>query len=341
MPHQDSIAGLTLDQAEGIDPFAGAADLMPGEGFASAIASATTPEHAATKRQGPTLATPSPGPNIIAGADALNAFMHRQHHGDKREWWPLGPDGFAPYRFGPGSLYVVVAAPGRFKSALLLQWMVAAMRAKPDLRAAAYNAESSPDDLFSRMAANIAGIAYGRVLDGEAAERHPRKLQAALPILEDLAGRLTFIDAASPTVGDVAAVAEAADARLILIDYLQCLSPPSEARRDDAMKGIMAGVVGLARSGRGILAASASTRDAAQHGGGMQSGHGGAFIEHAATDLFTMDVPPQHAHDPSATPTMLRHHKARNGSFAKKPLCSTRIYCQGVYQRIKAPKGSA
>ncbi len=342
MPIQDSIAGLTLDQAEDIDPFAGAADLMPGEGFAEAAASATTQEHAATKRPGPTLATSSPCPNIIAGADALDAFLHRQHHGDAREWWPLGPDGFAPYRFGPGSLYVVAAAPGRYKTALLLNWVTNILRAEPDLRAVIANAESPPDDLIARMAANLTGVPYGAMLDGvQGDERHLARLGEASDTLADVMGRVTFIDDASPTLDAIAAAAEATDARLILIDYLQCLAPPEGTRDGEAIKEIMRGVVTLAKQGRGILLASAATRDAARSAGTMQAGYGGAFVEHSATDFLTLDVPAEKIDHPDAEPSMLRHHKARNGTFGPKPKHSTRISCNGKLQRVTAHQSRA
>ena len=193
------------------------------------------------------------------------------------------------------------------------------MRATPDLRAVVYNAECPPGDLLARMTANVAGIPYGRVLDYEAHAKHPRKLAAAVPVLDDLARRIVFLDDAAPSTDDVAAVADAADARLLILDYLQCLRPPEGTRDGDAMRVTMNGIIALAKGGRGVLAASAVTRDAARYGGSLQAGHGGAYIEHGATDVLTLDVPADKADDPDALPTVLRHHKARNGSFGETP----------------------
>jgi len=149
-------------------------------------------------------------------------------------------------------------APGAGKTALAMQWVIDAMRIDDSLRVLVANVESSPAVLLDRQLSRLSGIPLNLIRDRALDESHGERLADAFDILESVADRLTFLQ--SPfSLPNVAAAADATDARLIVLDYAQRF----DAGADDKRQQVNLRRFAEAGCGMLVLAAVGRTKDKA------------------------------------------------------------------------------
>ena len=269
-------------------------------------------------------------PNLAHGSDVLARVLDDLADPTPPVYWPLGVGDFARYRFGPGAIFVVVAPPNAFKSVLLSQWYFTAMHAATDLVGAYFSADLPEEELVLREVSRLGGVPYGDLLDKRIGH-HADRIAEARRVMSGPFSRTIFDFAPSPDIAAVAAAVRKVDAKIVALDYLQCFTAGQRDELAD-VKAVMSTVAELADEGRGILIASAATRDAARNGATLQAGRGGSEIEHRARDLFALDGPDV----PANPPTRMMHLKTRRGVRGGGRVHHADIRCVGQYQRVDA-----
>jgi replicative DNA helicase len=225
-----------------------------------------------------------------------------------------GDGELARINIGPGLVTLFGGAPGTGKTAFTMQLVLDALRLNPKLRALVCNVEVSPTVLLDRQLARLAGLQYSRVrlrqldaVDGERAA-------VALDDLERIADRLAFVRAPY-NLENIAAAADAHDAELIVLDYLQRIRPPGEhsdkrssvdASMDYMRKFADAGVAVIAVSSVGRTRDKNGRSSYASDGLNLASFKESSELEFGADDAFILS--------PSGVDgeVVLRHLKARH-----------------------------
>ncbi len=168
-------------------------------------------------------------PSFLPAADAIATWRDDVLSGKKPPRWNVG-EGFESIELGPGLVVLLGGAPGSGKTALSMQWVIDAMRIDPALRVLVANVESSPAVLLDRQLSRLSGVPLHLVRDRALDESHGERLADAFEILEEVADRLAFLQ--SPfSLPNVAAAADATDAKLIVIDYAQRFDAGSGEKR--------------------------------------------------------------------------------------------------------------
>lgn len=228
--------------------------------------------------------------------------------------YPVGSGGFASVRIGPGLLTLLGGPPGLGKTALVMQWTLDALRASPELRAIVVNVESTPSVLLDRQLSRLSGIDAGLIrdratLDGE-------RLQFGFAELDAVAERLAFVNAPY-TLEHVAAVVDAFQPGLIVIDYAQRV-PPTDAGGPDLRQTVTQTMQFLRRftgAGLAVIAVAALARGRGKtgstyNGAGLASFRESSELEYGADDAYLL-MPA--GNDADAGAMVLHHLKARHG----------------------------
>ena len=108
-----------------------------------------------------------------------------------------------------------------------MQAVVDALRLTPDLRAVVCNVEMPPAVLLDRQLARLSGIDLTLIRHRRLGAEHADRIDQALHTLEPLADRLAFVRPPFD-LANVAATADAFDAGLLVLDYIQRIPPPGE-----------------------------------------------------------------------------------------------------------------
>ncbi|NOY29642.1 MAG: AAA family ATPase [Planctomycetes bacterium] len=199
--------------------------------------------------------------NFLPAVDAIATWRDDVLSGNKPPRWAVG-DGFdGAIELGPGMVVLLGGAPGAGKTALAMQWVVDALRIDDTLRVLVANVESSPSVLLDRQLARLSGIPLDLIRDRALDETHGERLADAFEILEGVADRLTFLQ--SPfSLPNVAAAADATDAKLIVIDYAQRFDAGADEKRQQVNR-LMDYLRRFAEAGCGllVLAAVGRTKD--------------------------------------------------------------------------------
>jgi replicative DNA helicase len=128
---------------------------------------------------------------------------------------------------GPGLVTLIGGAPGAGKTAFTMQIVVDALRLTHSLRAVICNIEMTPAVLLNRQLARLSGIDLQTIRYRQFRKEHSSRLETGLNTLEDLGDRLAFCQPPYD-LGNVAATADAFNANLIVLDYIQRIAPPGE-----------------------------------------------------------------------------------------------------------------
>jgi replicative DNA helicase len=165
--------------------------------------------------------------HLECAADVLAGLHDDILSGKPPVRYPLGAGELAQIEFGPGSVLLIGGAPGSGKTAFAMQAVVDALRLTPDLRAVVGNVEMSPAELISRQLARLSGIDLTTIRRRKLGAKHADRIDQAMAKLGPLMERLAFV---RPPFGleNVAAAADAFGAQLILLDYVQRISPAGE-----------------------------------------------------------------------------------------------------------------
>ena len=230
--------------------------------------------------------------------------------------YPVGTGELSRVEIGPGLVTLLGGAPGAGKTAFSMQAVVDALRLTPTLRAVACNVEMAPQVLLDRQLARLSGIdakliRYRR-LDGSHADRIGR----ALDTLDALADRLAFV---SPPfdLANVAATADALDADLLLLDYIQRIAPPGEhSDKRGSVNATMDYLRQFADAGRAVVVISAIGRTKDKRGRSSYAGEGlnlASFRESSELEFGCDDAYMLTPDDDDGEGVTLRHLKSRHG----------------------------
>lgn len=143
--------------------------------------------------------------------------------------YPVGTGELARLEIGPGRVTLFGGAPGGGKTALVMQIMSDALRLTPWLRVLVCSVEMSPTVLLDRQLARLSGIDLGTIRHRRFGAEHADCLDQALATLEALTERLCFVRTPF-SLKNVANSADAFQADVVVLDYVQRIAPPGNHR---------------------------------------------------------------------------------------------------------------
>ncbi len=174
--------------------------------------------------------------------------------------YAVGEGDLAAVDVGPGRIMLLGGAPGEGKTALTMQMLVDALRLNSALRALVCNVEMSSASLFERQVARLSGVDLTTIRERQFDAETWQRLNVALATLEPLFERLAFV---LPPYGvnEVAASAVAFQADLLLLDYVQRISPPgSHGDKRGSVDATMSYLRRFADQGLALLVVGAVAR---------------------------------------------------------------------------------
>ncbi len=165
--------------------------------------------------------------HFACAADVLAGWRDDVLTGKAPVLYPIGSGELGRIEAGPGLVTLVGGAPGSGKTAFAMQAVVDALRMTPTLRVAVCNIEMPPAVLLDRQLARLSGIDLNTIRYRRLGDEHAERIDQAMNTLEPLAERLCFVRPPFD-LANVAAVADAFDAGLLLLDYIQRIPPPGD-----------------------------------------------------------------------------------------------------------------
>jgi replicative DNA helicase len=262
-------------------------------------------------------------PRFQATADLLDGWRDNVLSGTPPTLFPVGDGALGRIEVGPGLVILLGGAPGQGKTALTMQLVCEALERTPTLRALVLNVEMSALVLLDRQLARLAGIDLTTIRHRRLGAEHADRVERGFHALERLSGRLAF---ANPPfdLANVAASADAFDAGLIVLDYIQRIGPPGEhGDRRGAIDATMGYLRQFADAGTAILVVAALARS--KDGKGRSSYTGEALslasfretseLEYGADDAFILA-----SDGDDDGRVILKHLKSRNGETRDIPL---------------------
>jgi replicative DNA helicase len=277
-------------------------------------------------------------PNFLCGADALAGWREDVLSGKPPVLFPVGPGELARIEIGPGLVSLIGGAPGAGKTGLTMQFLVDALRLTPTLRAIVCNVEMPPAVLLDRQLARLSGIDLTSIRHRPLGAEHADRVEQAMNTLEPLAERLAFV---RPPFGleNVAATADAFDAQLLLLDYIQRIPPPGDHDRRGAVNATMDYLRQFADNGTAVIVVSAIGRTKDNKGRSSYASEGlnlASFRESSELEFGCDDAFILTAEDDQGDAVTLRHLKSRQGECRDIVLTFAR-----KHQRFTASGGGA
>lgn len=230
-------------------------------------------------------------------------------------FYPVGTGELARIEIGPGLVTLLGGSPGAGKTAFTMQAVVDALRLTPTLRAVICNVEMPPAVLLDRQLARLSGIDLRTIRYRQLGAEHADRIDQGLATLDPLAERLAFCRPPF-NLANVAATADAFDAGLLLLDYIQRIPPPGDhGDRRGAVDATMDYLRQFADAGVAVVCVAAVSRGKDSKGRSSYAGDAltlasfreSSELEFGADDAFIL-VPD--AED--ADTVTLRHLKARH-----------------------------
>ncbi len=252
--------------------------------------------------------------NYQSAADVLASWRDDLLSGKPPTRYPVGDGDLSRIEIGPGTVTLLGGAPGAGKTAFTMQCVVDALRLTLDLRAVVTNVEMPPAVLLDRQLARLSGVALTTIRRRQLTPDYAANIDAGLATLDAVADRLAFVRPPFD-LANVAAVADAFDAGLIVLDYIQRISPPgNNGDKRTAVDATMGFLRAFADAGLAVVVLSAVGRTKDKSGRSSYSGDGlnlasfreSSELEFGADDAWIL-TPGQ---DDAVT---LRHLKSRNG----------------------------
>ena len=181
--------------------------------------------------------------------------------------FPVGTGELARIEIGPGLVTLLGGAPGAGKTAFTMQAVIDALRLTPTLRAVVCNIEMGPATLLDRQLARLSGIDLTLIRYRRLGAEHADRIDQAMNTLEPLAERLAFLRPPFD-LANVAATADAFEAGLLLLDYIQRIPPPGEhGDKRGAVNATMDYLRQFADAGVAVIVVSAIGRTKETSGG--------------------------------------------------------------------------
>ncbi len=257
-----------------------------------------------------------PDASFVCAADALAGWRDDVLSGKPPVLFPVGAGELARVEIGPGLVTLLGGAPGAGKSAFAMQATVDALRLTPTLRACVCSVEMPPTVLLDRQLARLSGIDLTLIRHRRLGAAHADRIDQAMNTLEPLAERLAFVRPPFD-LANVAATADAFDAQLLLLDYIQRIPPPGEHNdKRGAVNATMDYLRQFADAGVAVVVVSAIGRTKDGKGRSSYAGEGlnlasfreSSELEFGADDAFILTPD-----DDQGEAVTLRHLKSRHG----------------------------
>lgn len=274
-----------------------------------------------------------------SAADVLAGWREDVLTGKPPTLYPIGGGELARIEIGPGLVTLLGGAPGAGKSAFAMQSVVDALRLTPTLRVAVCSVEMPPTVLLDRQLSRLSGIDLKTIRYRKLGAEHTDRIDQATSTLEPLSERLCFVRPPFE-LANVAETADAFDAGLLLLDYIQRIPPPGDhGDRRGSVDATMDYLRQFADAGVAVVCVAAVSRGKDSKGRSSYAGDAltlasfreSSELEFGADDAFIL-VP-----DPDAADLVtLRHLKARH-SEAKNLTLRFERSCQ----RFTPADGSA
>ena len=192
-----------------------------------------------------------------------------------------------------------------------MQWIVDALLLSPDVKAIVCNVEMSPNVLLDRQLARLADVDLTSIRHRRLSEAERADVENGLTTLASVADRLAFVQ---PPFGlaNVAAVADAFEADIIVLDYVQRIEPTGKySDRRNAVSAVMSEVRYFADAGVAVVCVAAVGRSKDDKGRSSYEGLSLASyretseLEFGCDDAFILGKD-ENGH-------CLRHLKSRHG----------------------------
>lgn len=260
---------------------------------------------------------------FVCAADALAGWRDDVLTGTPPTFYPVGTGELARIEVGPGLVTLLGGAPGAGKTGFTMQAVIDALRLTPALRAVCCNVEMPPAVLLDRQLARLSGIDLRTIRYRQLGSEHADRIDHAMSTLEPLAERLAFVRPPFD-LANVAATADAFDAGLLLLDYIQRIPPPgNHADRRGSVDATMDYLRQFADAGVAVLVVSAVGRGKDSKGRSsyavdalsLASFRESSELEFGADDAFILAADPE-----DGDTVTLRHLKARHSEAKDLPL---------------------
>jgi replicative DNA helicase len=254
-------------------------------------------------------------------ADLLGPWRDDVLSGKPPTLYPVGTGELARIGIGPGLVTLIGGAPGAGKTALTLQWVLDALTATPSLKALILNVEMSPSTLLDRQLARLADLDGSLIRHRRLTAEHAGPIERGMEALESVADRLAFVRPPFD-LANVALTADAFDAGLILIDYIQRVRAPGEhSDRRGAVDATMDYLRQFADAGVAIIvvAALARSKDAkgrSSYSAGLSlaSFRETSELEYGSDDCFILaPADDENTDGQLSSRVILKHLKSRHG----------------------------
>lgn len=250
-----------------------------------------------------------------SAADVLDTWRDDVLSGQPPKMFPLGTGELGRIEVGPGLVMLLGGAPASGKTAFACQGIFDALRITPSLRVLVCNVEMPPSVLLDRQLARLSGIDLRTIRYRQLADEHADRIDQAIATLESLADRIAFVRPPF-NLENVAEVADAFHAELLLLDYIQRIPPPGDhGDKRGAVDATMDYLRKFADAGTAVICISAVGRTKDNKGRSSYSGDGlnlasfreSSELEFGADDAFIL-VPDEECTDL----VTMRHLKARH-----------------------------
>ena len=257
-------------------------------------------------------------PRFSPASDLLDDWRDGIVHGTPPTFYSVGIDDLARLEIGPGLVTLIGGAPGQGKTAFSMQLVLDALKLTPGLRALVCNVEMSPAVLLDRQLARLADIDLTLIRHRRIGAEHSDSLDRGLSALEHLTERLAFVRPPFD-LANVAASADAFDAGLIVLDYIQRIGPPGEhGDRRGSVDATMGYLRQFADAGTALIVLAAVSRS--KDGKGRSSYSEGlnlaSFRESSELEFGCDDaylLVPADPDEASSPRVVLKHLKSRHG----------------------------
>ena len=253
--------------------------------------------------------------NYQTAAEVFDGWRDDVLTGEVPTLYPVGSGEMERIEVGPKLVTLIGGAPGAGKTAFVMQCVVDALRLTESLRVLVCNIEMPPAVLLDRQLARLSGIDVGRIRYRNLGDSHGDRLDRAMNTLEGVTERLCFVRPPF-NLGNIAAASDAFGADLLVLDYIQRISPPGQhADRRGSVDAIVNYLRQFADAGVGVIVVAAVARQKDNRGRSSYAGDSlslasfreSSELEFGADDAFILAPDPQ-----LEGQVQLKHLKARH-----------------------------
>lgn len=248
--------------------------------------------------------------------DVLDGWRDDVLSGKPPTFYKIGEGDLSRIEIGPGLVTLLGGAPGAGKTAFTMQAVVDALRLTPTLRAVVCNIEMPPPVLLDRQLARLSGVDLTTIRYRQLTAEHAERIDTGMATLSEVCDRLAFVRPPFD-LKNIAATADDFNAKLIVLDYIQRITPPGEhGDKRGSVDATMNHLRAFADAGAAIIVLSAVGRSKDSKGRSSYSGEGlslasfreSSELEFGADDAFILTPD-----DEAEGNVILRHFKSRNG----------------------------